>query len=101
MRFEGTDTYVATPDLMLAVNAAIALERPLLIKGEPGTGKTMLAEEVARALSRPLLQWHIKSTTIGRISAVSIAAGTYRSARASSGGIERRAKSAMNDRRDR
>jgi MoxR-like ATPase len=63
MRFEGTDTYVATPDLMLAVNAAIALERPLLIKGEPGTGKTMLAEEVARALGRPLLQWHIKSTT--------------------------------------
>ena len=63
MRFEGTDTYVATPDLMLAVNAAIALERPLLVKGEPGTGKTMLAEEVARALSRPLLQWHIKSTT--------------------------------------
>src|SRR5256712_14124816 len=63
MRFEGTDTYLATPDLMLAVNAAITLERPLLIKGEPGTGKTMLAEEVARALSRPLLQWHIKSTT--------------------------------------
>jgi MoxR-like ATPase len=63
MRFEGTDTYIATDDLMLAVNAAIALERPLLIKGEPGTGKTMLAEEVARALSRPLLQWHIKSTT--------------------------------------
>src|SRR5438309_5549055 len=63
MRFEGTDTYIATPDLMLAVNAAIALERPLLIKGEPGTGKTMLAIEVARAMSRPLLQWHIKSTT--------------------------------------
>ena len=63
MRFEGTDTYVATPDLMLAVNAAIALERPLLVKGEPGTGKTMLAIEVARALGRPLLQWHIKSTT--------------------------------------
>ena len=63
MRFEGTDTYVATPDLMLAVNAAIALERPLLVKGEPGTGKTMLAIEVARALERPLLQWHIKSTT--------------------------------------
>src|SRR5450432_1725850 len=63
MRFEGTDTYIATPDLMLAVNAAITLERPLLIKGEPGTGKTMLAEEVARALGRPLLQWHIKSTT--------------------------------------
>src|SRR5512143_2167289 len=62
MRFEGTDTYVATPDLMLAVNAAIALERPLLVKGEPGTGKTMLAEEVARALGRPLFQWHIKST---------------------------------------
>src|SRR3982751_4662218 len=63
MRFEGTDTYVATPDLMLAVNAAITLQRPLLIKGEPGTGKTMLAEEVARALGRPLYQWHIKSTT--------------------------------------
>jgi MoxR-like ATPase len=63
MRFEGTDSYVATPDLMLAVNAAITLQRPLLIKGEPGTGKTMLAEEVARALKIPLLQWHIKSTT--------------------------------------
>jgi len=63
MRFEGTTTYVATPDLMLAVNAAITLQRPLLIKGEPGTGKTMLAEEVAGALGIPLLQWHIKSTT--------------------------------------
>src|SRR3989338_4694441 len=63
MRFEGTDTYVATTDLMLAVNAAITLQRPLLIKGEPGTGKTMLAEEVAGALGVPLLQWHIKSTT--------------------------------------
>ncbi len=63
MRFEGTDTYIATPDLMLAVNAAVTLERPLLVKGEPGTGKTMLAEEVARALGRALLQWHIKSTT--------------------------------------
>ena len=63
MRFQGSDQYVATPDLMLAVNAAIALERPLLIKGEPGTGKTMLAEEVAAALQLPLLQWHIKSTT--------------------------------------
>lgn len=63
MRFEGTNTYVATPDLMLAVNAAITLQRPLLIKGEPGTGKTLLAEEVARALNLPLLQWHIKSTT--------------------------------------
>jgi len=63
MRFTGTKQYVATPDLMLAVNAAIALERPLLIKGEPGTGKTMLAEEVSAALGLPLLQWHIKSTT--------------------------------------
>ncbi|MDD5177466.1 MAG: MoxR family ATPase [Sterolibacterium sp.] len=63
MRFEGSNTYVATPDLMLAVNAAITLQRPLLIKGEPGTGKTMLAEEVANALGAPLLQWHIKSTT--------------------------------------
>src|SRR5207302_8242811 len=63
MRFEGTDTYVATPDLMLAVNAAVTLERPLLVKGEPGTGKTLLAEEVARSLGRPLVQWHIKSTT--------------------------------------
>jgi MoxR-like ATPase len=61
-RFTGTETYVATDDLMLAVNAAITLERPLLIKGEPGTGKTMLALEVARALGRPLIQWHIKST---------------------------------------
>jgi len=63
MRFEGSSTYVATPDLMLAVNAAITLQRPLLIKGEPGTGKTMLAEEVANAIGLPLLQWHIKSTT--------------------------------------
>ncbi len=62
-RFEGTDRYVATDDLKMAVNAALALQRPLLIKGEPGTGKTMLAEEVAAALGRPLLQWHIKSTT--------------------------------------
>jgi len=62
-RFTGTERYVATDDLKLAVNAALALERPLLIKGEPGTGKTMLAEEVAQALKRPLLQWHIKSTT--------------------------------------
>jgi MoxR-like ATPase len=63
MRFEGTDTYVATEDLMMAVNAAITLERPLLVKGEPGTGKTLLAIEVARALGRPLFEWHIKSTT--------------------------------------
>jgi MoxR-like ATPase len=62
-RFEGTDSYVATEDLMMAVNAALALERPLLIKGEPGTGKTMLAVEVARALDRPLFEWHVKSTT--------------------------------------
>ena len=63
MKFEGSDQYVATQDLMLAVNAAITLQRPLLVKGEPGTGKTMLAEEVAAALKLPLLQWHIKSTT--------------------------------------
>ena len=63
MKFEGSAQYVATPDLMLAVNAAITLQRPLLVKGEPGTGKTMLAEEVAAALKMPLLQWHIKSTT--------------------------------------
>src|SRR5947208_12392003 len=63
MKFQGSDQYVATQDLMLAVNAAITLKRPLLIKGEPGTGKTMLAEEVARTLGVPLLQWHIKSTT--------------------------------------
>src|SRR6187399_331679 len=63
MKFQGTDTYVATDDLKLAVNAAVTLTRPLLIKGEPGTGKTLLAHEVARALDRPLIQWHIKSTT--------------------------------------
>ena len=63
MRFQGTDTYIATEDLQMAVNAAGTLERPLLIKGEPGTGKTMLAEEVAAALGRPLINWHIKSTS--------------------------------------
>jgi MoxR-like ATPase len=63
MKFQGSENYVATDDLMLAVNAASTLKRPLLIKGEPGTGKTMLAEEVAQALNMPLLQWHIKSTT--------------------------------------
>ena len=63
MKFKGTDTYVATEDLMMAVNAAVTLERPLLIKGEPGTGKTMLAIEVAKALERPLYQWHVKSTS--------------------------------------
>jgi MoxR-like ATPase len=62
-RFTGTSTYVATHDLMMAVNAAVTLERPILIKGEPGTGKTQLAIEVSRALDRPLYEWHIKSTT--------------------------------------
>ncbi|HSG60573.1 MAG TPA: MoxR family ATPase [Pseudomonadales bacterium] len=63
MRFESTDQYVSTDDLSMAVNASIALARPLLIKGEPGTGKTMLAEQVAQSLGLPLIQWHIKSTT--------------------------------------
>ncbi|MGE4279072.1 MAG: AAA family ATPase [Magnetospirillum sp.] len=62
-KFTGTESYIATPDLMVAVNAALTLERPLLIKGEPGTGKTVLAQEVAKALGRPLISWHIKSTT--------------------------------------
>ena len=62
-KFQGSEQYVATDDLMLAVNASITLQRPLLVKGEPGTGKTMLAEQVAAALGLPLLQWHIKSTT--------------------------------------
>lgn len=63
MKFTGTDSYIATDDLMLAVNSAMVLGRPLLVKGEPGTGKTMLAEEVAAALDMPLFQWHVKSTT--------------------------------------
>jgi MoxR-like ATPase len=63
MRFEGTSAYVASDDLKVAVNAAIALERPLLVKGEPGTGKTVLAIEIAKALSAPLIEWHIKSTS--------------------------------------
>src|SRR5688572_33473873 len=63
MRFEGTKGYVATDDLKIAVNAAINLERPLLVKGEPGTGKTVLALEIAKALSAPMIEWHIKSTT--------------------------------------
>ncbi len=63
MKFTGTKDYVATDDLKVAVNAAIVLERPLLVKGEPGTGKTVLAEEVSKALNAPLLTWHIKSTT--------------------------------------
>ena len=63
MRFTGTEAYVATEDLKIAVNAAIVLERPLLVKGEPGTGKTVLAEEVAKAVGAPLLTWHVKSTT--------------------------------------
>ena len=63
MKFTGTDSYIATEDLMTAVNAAITLERPLLVKGEPGTGKTLLAQEVADSLGRPFFEWHIKSTT--------------------------------------
>jgi MoxR-like ATPase len=63
VKFEGTDRYVVTTDLMMAVNAAVVLERPLLVKGEPGTGKTQLAIEVARALDKPLIEWHVKSTT--------------------------------------
>ncbi len=63
MRFAGTKTYIASDDLRVAVNAAIVLERPLLVKGEPGTGKTVLAEEIARAVGAPLINWHIKSTT--------------------------------------
>src|SRR3984893_18006971 len=63
MRFEGTSGYVATEDLKVAVNAAITLERPLLVKGEPGTGKTVLALEIAKALAAPLIEWHVKSTT--------------------------------------
>src|SRR5712691_8538091 len=63
MKFTGTDSYVASDDLRVAVNAAITLQRPLLIKGEPGTGKTVLAHEVAKALAAPLIEWHIKSTT--------------------------------------
>src|SRR3546814_16743703 len=63
MKFEGTQSYVATDDLKVAVNAAITLQRPLLVKGEPGTGKTILAHEIAKAIDRPLIQWHIKSTT--------------------------------------
>ncbi len=63
MKFEGTERYVATDDLRIAVNAAITLERPLLVKGEPGTGKTVLAVEVAKALGAPLIEWHVKSTT--------------------------------------
>lgn len=63
MKFEGTERYIATDDLSMAVNSAVALQRPLLIKGEPGTGKTMLAEQVAESLGKRLIQWHIKSTT--------------------------------------
>jgi MoxR-like ATPase len=63
MRFEGTENYVATDDLKVAVNAAVTLRRPLLVKGEPGTGKTILAHEIASALGAPLIEWHVKSTT--------------------------------------
>ena len=63
MKFSSTNTYIATDELQMAVNAAVTLERPLLIKGEPGTGKTMLAEEVAKSLDMPIISWNIKSTT--------------------------------------
>jgi len=63
MKFESTDTYIATDELQMAVNAAVTLERPLLIKGEPGTGKTMLAEEIAHSLGKELIPWYIKSST--------------------------------------
>ena len=63
MRFEGTKDYIATKDLRIAVNASISFERPLLVKGEPGTGKTVLAEEISKALDMPIITWHIKSTT--------------------------------------
>ena len=63
MNFKSTDNYVATEDLLIAVNGAVALEKPLLVKGEPGTGKTVLAHEIASSLGRPLIEWHIKSTT--------------------------------------
>ena len=67
MKFKGTENYIATKDLQVAVNAAITLERPLLVKGEPGTGKTMLAHEVAKALKLPIITWHIKSTTTAQM----------------------------------
>ena len=63
MQFNGSDNYISTDDLSLAVNSSIVLQRPLLIKGEPGTGKTMLAEQLAESLGTDLIQWHIKSTT--------------------------------------
>lgn len=63
MKFQGTDDYIATDDLQMAVNAAVTLQKPLLVKGEPGTGKTMLAEQVAAAMGKRLIQWHVKSTT--------------------------------------
>ena len=62
-RFEGTNSYIATDDLSMAVNAAVTLQRPILVKGEPGTGKTQLAIEIAESLGKPLYEWHIKSTT--------------------------------------
>lgn len=66
MKFKGTDTYVATQELQVAVNASIHLEKPLLVKGEPGTGKTLLAHEIARSLGKPIITWHIKSTTLAQ-----------------------------------
>lgn len=76
MKFEGTQAYVATDDLKLAINAAITLERPLLVKGEPGTGKTMLAEQLAESFGAKLITWHIKSTT----KAIRVFTSTTRSA---------------------
>ena len=75
MKFTGTEKYVATDDLQMAVNAAITLQRPLLIKGEPGTGKTLLAEEMAASLGLRLIPWHIKSTTKGPAGTVRIRCG--------------------------
>ena len=66
MNFKGSDTYVASPELQIAVNAAIQLQKPLLVKGEPGTGKTVLAHEIATALGKPIITWHIKSTTLAQ-----------------------------------
>ena len=73
-RFDGAQNYVATDDLKLAVNAALTLQRPLLIKGEPGTGKTMLAEEVAAALNMPLLQWHSRASGNDHLQASAVVA---------------------------
>ena len=118
MKFTGTDSYVASDDLRVAVNAAIALQRPLLIKGEPGTGKTVLAHEVAKALGAPLIEWHIKSTTkaqqglyeydaVTRLRDSQLGDGRVKDiaqlhqARQAVGGLHRRAAPGPADRRDR